>query len=78
MTTTTPTTPTTRTAHPLSPREREVISHASHGKKNREIAVAIGVSEETVKSHVKNSLRKLGASDRTHAVAKCLRSGLID
>ncbi len=62
----------------LTKRERQVIALASHGKKNREIAVALAVGEETIKSHVKNSLKKLGARDRTHAVAKCLRSGMIE
>jgi DNA-binding NarL/FixJ family response regulator len=66
------------TTYPITTREREVVTLASHGKKNREIATALGVSEETIKSHIKNALKKLEASDRTHAVAKCLRAGLID
>lgn len=69
---------TTHAVIELTPRERQVIALASHGKKNHEIADALSIGKETVKSHVKSSLRKLGAKDRTHAVAKCLRHGLIE
>lgn len=62
----------------LTKRERQVIAQASLGKKNHEIADYLGISLETVKSHVKSSLRKLGAKDRAHAVAKCLRHGIIE
>jgi len=43
-----------------------------------EIAVPLSVTEETVKAHVKNILAKLGASDRTHAVAVGLKRGILD
>jgi DNA-binding CsgD family transcriptional regulator len=62
----------------LTNRERQVIALASHGKTTPEIAQEMGVGPETVKSHVKNARRKIGAATRAHAVAKCLRAGVID
>lgn len=63
---------------PLSRREREVIGHAMRGENNEEIARQLRVSPETVKSHMARVLRKLGARDRTHAVALALVRGLVD
>jgi DNA-binding CsgD family transcriptional regulator len=62
----------------LTDRELQVISLASHGKSNEQIAQALGVEKETIKSHVKNARRKLQASNCTQAVAKCLRFGMIE
>jgi DNA-binding NarL/FixJ family response regulator len=56
----------------LSQREREVLEHVLAGLGNRAIAERLCITEETVKSHVKSILRKLGARDRTHAVALAL------
>lgn len=53
----------------LTPREGEVLRSIAAGKTNAQIAAALFVSEGTVKSHVKHILRKLGASNRTEAVA---------
>lgn len=52
----------------LSPREREVLAALSLGLDNRMIAQRLHITHDTVKSHVKSILRKLGARDRTHAV----------
>lgn len=61
----------------LTLREFEVLSQIANGLSNREIAVALGVSEGTVKIHVNNILSKLGVSDRTQAVTTALKRGII-
>lgn len=62
----------------LTPRESDVLRLIAAGNANKEIAAHLGLTEETVKSHVKNILLKLGANDRTHAVTIALRRGIID
>lgn len=61
----------------LSARELEVLRHLAEGKRNREIAQDLYLSEKTVKAHVSSILRKLNAEDRTEAVTIALRRGLI-
>jgi DNA-binding NarL/FixJ family response regulator len=61
----------------LTQREGEVLAHLAKGLDNREIGAALYISEDTVKTHVKSILRKLGAKDRAHAVAIALRGGLL-
>jgi two-component system, NarL family, response regulator len=60
----------------LSPREREVLSLMVHGKSNKEIAAALGITEATVKCHVSVILMRLDANDRTQAVIAALQRGL--
>jgi DNA-binding NarL/FixJ family response regulator len=62
----------------LTPREIEVLRLIAGGNANKEIAVQLSITEETVKGHVKNILAKLGANDRTHAVTIGLKRGIID
>ena len=62
----------------LTPREIDVLRLIAAGNANKEIATQLGLTEETVKSHVKNILPKLGANDRTHAVTIALKRGIID
>ena len=62
---------------PLTEREIEVLSHIGRGNRNRDIAEKLFISEATVKVHIKHILEKLGAKDRTHAVAIGLRRGII-
>lgn len=62
----------------LTAREVEVLRLAARGLHNRAIAWAIGRSEETVKVHVRHILAKLGVDDRTAAVTRALRRGIID
>ncbi len=61
----------------LSTRELEVLRLMAEGKRNREIAGDLFLSEKTVKAHVSSILRKLNAEDRTEAVTIALRRGLI-
>jgi DNA-binding NarL/FixJ family response regulator len=53
----------------LSVREREVLDRVSRGDRNHDVAVALGISDNTVKFHVSNLLRKLGARSRTELVS---------
>jgi len=61
----------------LTPREVEVLRYAANGNRNRDIAEKLFISEETVKVHIKHVMEKLGASDRTQAVAVALSRGII-
>lgn len=61
----------------LSPRELDVLRLMVVGKRNREIADALSISEGTVKIHVSNILLKLGVSDRTEAVTTALQRGIV-
>jgi DNA-binding NarL/FixJ family response regulator len=61
----------------LTEREIDVLSHIAGGNRNRDIAVRLFISEETVKVHIKHIMEKLGASDRTQAVAIAIRRGII-
>jgi PAS domain S-box-containing protein len=63
---------------PLTIREHEVITLVSAGLQGGEIAARLGVSPETIKSHVQNAMTKLGAHTRAHAVAIALSTGQID
>ncbi|MFL5403417.1 MAG: response regulator [Gemmatimonadales bacterium] len=61
----------------LTDRELEVLTHLAQGKSNKEIAIALGRTEATVKVHVLHILQKLDAADRTEAVTIGLKRGLI-
>jgi DNA-binding NarL/FixJ family response regulator len=62
----------------LTFRELEVLRLIAAGRANKLIASDLGITEETVKGHVKSILSKLGASDRTHAVTIGLKRGIIE
>ncbi|MFX1681132.1 response regulator transcription factor [Mitsuaria sp. CC2] len=62
----------------LSAREVEVLGEVAAGGANKQVADRLGVSEETVKSHMKNILVKLGASDRLQAVVIAMRRGILN
>ncbi len=62
---------------PLTARELSVLRLLSIGKRTAEIAAHLGLGEETVRSHMKKAQRKLGVTDRTHAVADAIRQRLI-
>ena len=62
----------------LTARELQVIRGIAAGRANKFVAGELGISEETVKGHMKNILIKLGARDRTHAVVIAMRRGFLD
>jgi len=62
---------------PLTEREVEVLSRIAEGDRNRDIGQRLGISEDTVKVHVKRIMDKLGAKDRTQAVSIGIRRGVI-
>jgi len=61
----------------LTTREVEVLQQVAGGNRNRDIAEKLYISEETVKVHVKHIMDKLGAKDRTQAIAIAVRRGII-
>ena len=61
----------------LTDRELDVLRLIAEGKRNKEIAAKLGISEETTQGHVKNILLKFGLHDRTEAVAVAVRRGII-
>jgi DNA-binding NarL/FixJ family response regulator len=61
----------------LTQREVDVLRHVAGGNRNRDIAQRLFISEETIKGHIKHIMDKLGAGDRTQAVAIGIRRGII-
>jgi DNA-binding NarL/FixJ family response regulator len=61
----------------LTDREREVLGLIAKGKRNKEIAGDLSISEETVQGHIKNIFAKLSVHDRTEAVAVAMWRGII-
>lgn len=61
----------------LTPRQREILILMAQGMQNKDIAASLGTLEGTVKVHVKGILQKLGVNNRTHAVVKGVRVGLV-
>ena len=62
---------------PITERETEVLSYVACGYGNKQIAHALKISEQTIKNHMTSILRKLDASDRTHAVVMAMQYGWI-
>jgi NarL family two-component system response regulator LiaR len=62
--------------HHLTRREREVLALIARGRSNKRIALELGISEKTVKTHVGHLLEKLGVADRTQAALLAVRDGL--
>ena len=62
---------------PLTQRESEVLRQLAFGLTNKEIALALHISYETVKEHVQHILRKVGVSDRTQAAVWAVRNNLV-
>jgi two-component system, NarL family, response regulator LiaR len=61
----------------LTARERDVLRHLALGRSNKEIAAALAIAEETVKTHVAHVLGKLQAENRGHAAVQALKRGII-
>ena len=66
------------TDDPLTPAEVAVLRSIAAGNSNKQTARELSITEETVKSRVKNILSKLGANDRTHAATIALKRGIIE
>jgi len=62
---------------PLTPREVEVLELLAEGLSNKAIAARLGISDQTVKFHVAAICGKLGAANRTDAVRRAIRRGLV-
>jgi DNA-binding NarL/FixJ family response regulator len=62
----------------LTRRQRQILQLYADGQSTARVAKRLGLSPETVRTHTKATLSRLGARDRTHAVAIALRSGLIE
>jgi len=62
---------------PLTSRETEILNYIAQGYLNKQIAAALGISEQTIKNHVTSILRKLNANARTEAVVVAIKQGLI-
>lgn len=62
---------------PLTPRRLEVLRYAANGHTNAEIAQALWLSENSIKTHMQLACRTLGARDRANAVAIAMARGLI-
>ncbi len=67
----------TATSAPLSPREMEILEEVTRGASNKEIALRLGISQQTVKNHMTAILRKLNVNDRTQAAIFALRHGWV-
>lgn len=61
----------------LSEREVAVLACAAGGNGNKQIGAQLGIAEDTVKAHMRTILAKLGAHDRTHAVAIAVKRGIL-
>ena len=72
-----PTQPNPTMKEILSAREFEVLELIAHGCKDREIALALGIQDATVRFHVKNIVKKLGAKNRTDAACFAIQNGWI-
>jgi len=62
---------------PLTPRETEILNYIAQGYLNKQIAIKLGISEQTIKNYVTSILRKLNANARTEAVVVAIKRGLI-
>ncbi|MFQ5627036.1 MAG: LuxR C-terminal-related transcriptional regulator, partial [Methyloligellaceae bacterium] len=62
---------------PLSPREMEILQYVTRGMSNKEIALSLGISHQTVKNHMTAILHKLEVEDRTQAAVYALRHGWV-
>ena len=69
--------PEDTTFSPLTEREMEILQQIIEGLSNKEIAITLGISQQTVKNHVTSILAKLNRSDRTQAAIHALRHGWV-
>jgi len=62
---------------PLTPRETEILTYMGKGYFNKQIAIELSISEQTIKNHITSILRKLDANARTQAVITAIKRGII-
>lgn len=62
---------------PVTDRQLEILRNVARGQTNREIGERLGISERTVRNHMREILRRLSSSDRTHAVVLAIGNGWI-
>lgn len=62
----------------LTPREKEILQEVARGQKNREVAVSLGLSEHTVKNHIKNILQKLHLDNRVQLTRYAYERGMVE
>ena len=62
---------------PVTDRQLEILVNVARGKTNREIGEELGISERTVRNHMRSILQRLSSSDRTHAVVLAIGNGWI-
>jgi len=65
-----------RELEPLSAREREIVRLVALGNTGPEIAAELGIAHDTVRTHARNAMEKVGARSRAHLVAKALAEGI--
>jgi DNA-binding NarL/FixJ family response regulator len=70
--------PARGSAKPLTPRELEVVGEIAMGRRWHEIAADLFITQSTVKTHVRNAMRKLGARSQAQLVAMALIDGMLD
>ena len=69
---------TTDGAGSITGREREILAMVANGAENKQVARSLGLSEETVKSYLRNLFTRWGVTSRAEAVATAIRLGIID
>ena len=62
---------------PVTDRQLEILRNVARGRTNREIGETLGISERTVRNHMRAILKRLSSSDRTHAVVVAIGNGWI-
>jgi DNA-binding CsgD family transcriptional regulator len=66
-----------KTTRPVTDRQLEILRNVARGQTNREIGETLGISERTVRNHMRAILKRLSSSDRTHAVVTAIGNGWI-
>ncbi len=62
---------------PLTPRQLQILQCLAEGKSNRQIVRAIGISPSTIRVHIRRAVMRLGARNRTQAVARAVAAGYV-
>ena len=65
------------TPRPVTDRQLEILTNVAHGRTNRQIGEKLGISEKTVRNHLRTISHKLNSSDRTHSVVLAIGNGWI-